>query len=109
MVEDFEAFKYEAGIRLEAVRLLLERTPAQMCELMGIARSVYSAYARGVKLVAPEALAPLIPLGITSDYVYYGVKACIPSGSLPTLDEKWKIAAEARTQPPSRGRGHKKP
>ncbi|MBP2291012.1 helix-turn-helix domain-containing protein [Azospirillum rugosum] len=99
-----DRFAYEFGIRLEAARMTLQLTPADMCKLLGCARSTYTQYIRGGSMIAAQRLAPLVKRGISSDYLLFNVKTAIPAGLIKDLEENEQTAKIERDKPQNKGR-----
>ena len=72
---DEREFSTAAGRRIEAARIALGYSTAEMCDLIGVSRPTYSGYITG-RIIAPVLrLEPLVSRGITLDYLFFGVRA----------------------------------
>lgn len=101
---DLDRFAYEFGIRLEAARITLGYTAGEMCKLLGCARSTYTQYIRGDSMIAAHRLAPLVSIGITSDYLLFGIHSAIPDQFIEALLKNELTARRDRETPTNKGR-----
>jgi len=101
---DEASFKAATGRRLDAARIALGRTAAEAAAMMGVSRPTYSDYVGGKILPPPFKLQPFVELGISLDFLYYGIKTALPMGLVDRLAEAETEASSDAQPGPRRGR-----
>ncbi|WP_137138672.1 hypothetical protein [Azospirillum brasilense] len=92
-----EAFNKAFGLRLEAARIALGLSRADMLTLLECKDAGYAQYIHGYNLTPPRKLEPLVKRGVSCDWLFFGITTALPLHMVGPLETAVQAASESLT------------